>query len=140
MVVIKYVYYMKYEKKMEEDIIDLLGDYIYFLEFDLVEIKVVVDGWYKKKRFLKDIVILFLNDLMRINDKLGVVENIIIKYEDFKMYELKEKYIFEDKLIFIKKVICVKEELLRVDIEYMYNKIIEVYNDLYDKIEKFLKG
>lgn len=136
----KYAYYMKHEKKMEEDITDLLGDYIYLLEPDLVEIKAVVDGRYKKKRLSKDTVISLLNDLMRINDKLGVVENIIIKYEDPKTHELKEKHIFEDKLISTKKVIRAKEELSRVDTEYMYNKIIEAYNDLYDKIEKSLKG
>lgn len=136
----KYIYYLEHKKKMDKDITDLLGDSVYLLDPDLIEIKASVDGRRKRRKLSKDAVISLLDNLRQIEDKLGVVENIVVKYEDPKTHELKEKHIFEDKLISTKKVIRAKEELSRVDTEYMYNKIIESYNDMYDKIEKFLKG
>ncbi|WP_246112323.1 hypothetical protein [Thermococcus aciditolerans] len=136
----KYVYYMKHKKDMDEDISELLGDFVYLLGPDVIEIKASVDGRIKKKRLSKDAVISFVDKLRKIDDKLNIVEDIIIKYEDPKTHELKDKNIFEDKLIATKKVVRAKEEWSRVDSEQMYNKIIEAYNDLYEKIEKFLNG
>ncbi len=136
----KYVYYMKHKKDMDEEINELLTDFVYLLGPDLIEIKASVDGRIRKKRLSKEAVISLLDKMRKIDDKLNTVENIIIKYEDPKTHELKEKHIFEDKLISTKKVVRAKEEWSRVDSEHMYNKIIEAYNDLYDKIEKFLKG
>jgi len=136
----KYVYHMTHKKEMENDVSDLLGEYVYLLRPDVIEIKASVDGRIRKKRLSKEEVISFVDKLRKIHDKLGIIEDITIKYEDPKTHELKEKNIFEDKLIVTKKVVRAKEELSRVDSEQMYNRIIEAYNDLYEKIEKFLKG
>jgi len=136
----KYIYYMKHKKEMEEEVDDLLGYFPYLLKPDFIEIKALVDGRIKGKRLSKDAVLSIIEKLREIDKELGIVEDLIVKYEDPKTHELKEKRVFEDKLISTKKVVRAKEEWSRVDSGEMYNSIIESYNELSYKIEKFLKS
>ena len=130
---------MEHKRNMGRDSEDLLANFPYLLKPDVIEIRALVDGRIKKKRLSKDVVISIIGRIKEIDEELGIVEDLVVKYEDPKTHELKERHIFENKLISVKKVVRAREELSRVDSEDMYNKIIEAYNELKDEIEKFLK-